>query len=103
MPDVTARTRRVPPRWCIELAWTVHRVLFRVTGGRRGLWLARAECGGPLRLTSIGRRSGDEIDASLSGPIIAEKNSGVAHGVPFDARMMPMGDGTHMVPFTAAV
>ncbi|MET3768488.1 deazaflavin-dependent oxidoreductase (nitroreductase family) [Marisediminicola sp. UYEF4] len=60
MPDVTARTPRVPPRWFIQLAWKVHRALYRVTGGRRGLWPARAERWGALRLTTIGRRGGGE-------------------------------------------
>lgn len=67
-----------------------------------------------------------EIDASFTGPIIAERNSGWlcvvmpesgaffgtrkavkvsghTDGVAFEATMMPMGDGTHMVPLKAAL
>ena len=27
----------LPPRWVVRLAWVVHRAIYRVTGGRRGL------------------------------------------------------------------
>lgn len=54
------RPPRLPPRWFVVLAWKVHRALFRVTGGRRGLWQARPERWGALRLTTTGRRSGQE-------------------------------------------
>jgi len=60
MPDGTKRIPRLPPRWFVKLAWKVHRALFRVTGGRRGLWPARPQRWGALRLTTIGRRSGEE-------------------------------------------
>ncbi len=76
-------------------------------------------------MTGAATTPGD-IDASFSGPIIAEKNSGwlcvvmpdsgdffgtrkavkvsgEADGIPFEATMMPMGDGTHMVPLKAAL
>ena len=43
----------------------LHRALFRVTGGRRGLWPARAERWGALRLTTIGRRTGQERSVIL--------------------------------------
>lgn len=54
------RTPRLPPRWFVVTAWKVHRALFRITGGRRGLWRARPERWGALRLTTIGRKSGEE-------------------------------------------
>ncbi|WP_255408473.1 hypothetical protein [Cryobacterium sp. N22] len=38
-------TPRLPPRWFVVLAWKVHRAVFRVTGGRRGLWRARPSGG----------------------------------------------------------
>lgn len=50
----------LPPRWFVVLAWKVHRAVFRVTGGRRGLWRARPQKWGALRLTTTGRRSGQE-------------------------------------------
>lgn len=54
------KTPRLPPRWFIRLAWKVHRALFNLTGGRRGLWPARAQRWGAMRVTTIGRRSGRE-------------------------------------------
>ena len=52
------RTLRLPPRWFIRLAWSVHRGVYRVTGGRIGLWRPRANGWGTLRLTTTGRRTG---------------------------------------------
>lgn len=60
MPDGNERIPRLPPRWFVKFAWRVHRALFRVTGGRRGLWPARPQRWGAMRLTTIGRRSGEE-------------------------------------------
>lgn len=51
------RPPRLPPRWVVRLAWQVHRALFRVTGGRLGLWRP-AKRWGTLRLTTTGRRTG---------------------------------------------
>jgi deazaflavin-dependent oxidoreductase (nitroreductase family) len=50
----------VPPRWFVRLAWYSHRGLYRVTGGRLGLWRPKANSWGTARLTTIGRRSGEE-------------------------------------------
>ena len=54
------REPRLPPRWFIELAWKVHRALFRHGGGAR--WLRRPRPGrwGMMRVTTTGRRSGQE-------------------------------------------
>ncbi|MFI7575312.1 nitroreductase/quinone reductase family protein [Micromonospora sp. NPDC049497] len=49
---------RLPPRWFIRLAWWVHRRLYRVCGGRVGLWRPRGNGWGALRLTTTGRRTG---------------------------------------------
>jgi deazaflavin-dependent oxidoreductase (nitroreductase family) len=54
----THRTPWLPPRWFIRLAWAVHRGLYRITGGRVGLWRPRPNGWGALRLTTTGRRSG---------------------------------------------
>jgi len=43
----------------------VHRAIFRLTGGRRGLWQPRPGRWGTLRLTTIGRRSGKERNVIL--------------------------------------
>lgn len=53
-----ASTPRLPPRWFIRLAWSVHRGLYQLTGGRFGLWRPRANGWGALRLTTTGRRTG---------------------------------------------
>jgi F420H(2)-dependent quinone reductase len=53
-----AKTPRLPPRWFIRLAWSVHRGVYRVFGGRLGLWRPRANGWGTLRLTTTGRRTG---------------------------------------------
>ncbi|GIJ81193.1 deazaflavin-dependent oxidoreductase, nitroreductase family [Micromonospora phaseoli] len=48
----------LPPRWFIHLAWSTHRSLYRLSGGRVGLWRPGAKGWGTLRLTTIGRRTG---------------------------------------------
>jgi deazaflavin-dependent oxidoreductase (nitroreductase family) len=48
----------LPPRWFIRFAWSAHRSLYRVTGGRLGLRRPRAGHWGTLRLTTVGRRTG---------------------------------------------
>jgi F420H(2)-dependent quinone reductase len=53
-----AKTPRLPPRWFIRLAWSVHRGVYRVFGGRVGLWRPRVKGWGTLRLTTTGRRTG---------------------------------------------
>ena len=58
-------TARVPPRWFVRLAWRVHRGLYRVTRGRIGLWRPKADKWGTLRLTTTGRRSGQQRSVLL--------------------------------------
>jgi F420H(2)-dependent quinone reductase len=60
-----ARTPWLPPRWFIRLAWSVHRGVYRVFGGRVGLWRPRANGWGTLRLTTTGRRSGRQRSVIL--------------------------------------
>ncbi|NJP34291.1 nitroreductase/quinone reductase family protein [Micromonospora thermarum] len=55
----------LPPRWFIRLAWSVHRGLYRVFRGRVGLWRPRANGWGALRLTTTGRRSGQQRSVIL--------------------------------------
>jgi len=59
------RAARLPPRWFIRAAWAVHRAIFRLTGGRRGLWRATPKRWGALRLHTVGRKSGKERIAIL--------------------------------------
>jgi deazaflavin-dependent oxidoreductase (nitroreductase family) len=50
---------RTPPRFVVRIAWVLHRALHRFSRGRIGL--SRPEAGnrfGMMRLTTIGRRSG---------------------------------------------
>ena len=49
---------RMPPPWFIRSAWAIHRAIFRLTGGRLGLWRPQGRKWGTLRLRTIGRRSG---------------------------------------------
>ena len=60
MREPTAKKARLPPRWFIRLAWRTHRGVLRVTGGRLGLWRPKPNGWGTLRLSTIGRRSGQE-------------------------------------------
>lgn len=59
------RPPKVPPRWFVQLAWRVHRGLYRISGGRF-LWTPANKRGwGALRLTTVGRRSGKERNVIL--------------------------------------
>jgi hypothetical protein len=42
MSCVVEQVPRLPPRWFVRFAWHAHRALYRVTGGRVGLWRARS-------------------------------------------------------------
>ncbi|MGH9030560.1 MAG: nitroreductase/quinone reductase family protein [Acidimicrobiia bacterium] len=50
----------MPPPWFVHTAWRVHRALYRLSGGRF-LWTTSNKRGwGAMRLTAIGRKSGQE-------------------------------------------
>ena len=51
------RTAAVPPRVFVRTAWVLHRALLRFSGGRVGL-RPPGKAFGMLRLTTVGRRSG---------------------------------------------
>lgn len=56
----STRPPRMPPPWFVHTAWRVHRALHRLSGGRF-LWTPANKRGwGVLRLTTIGRTSGQE-------------------------------------------
>lgn len=58
-PPRSDRTKAwMPPRWVVRLAWSVHRGLYLVTRGRLGVWRPKPGRWGAMRLTTIGRRSG---------------------------------------------
>lgn len=56
---------RLPPRWFIRFAWAAHRWLYRVTGGRVGLRRAKGNSWGTMRVTTTGRRSGQDRSVML--------------------------------------
>ena len=66
-PTTNERGRRapLPPRWVIRAAWTIHRAIFGLTLGRVGLRRQTPERWGMMRLSTIGRRSGQERHAIL--------------------------------------
>lgn len=55
---MTDEKPRMPPRWFVRLAWSLHRGLYRVTGGRFGLREAKPDKWGMFRMTVTGRKSG---------------------------------------------
>ena len=58
MSATDTRPPRMPPPWFVHTAWRVHRMLYRVSGGRF-LWLPSNKRGwGALLLTTTGRTSG---------------------------------------------
>ena len=60
MSGAGSRPPRVPPPWFVHTAWRVHRALYRLSGGRF-LWPTSNKRGwGALRLTTVGRRSGQQ-------------------------------------------
>ena len=65
MPATPTTSPRLPPRWFVRFAWVAHRTIYRLTGGRRGLWPPKADKWGTMRLTTVGRRTGKERSAIL--------------------------------------
>jgi deazaflavin-dependent oxidoreductase (nitroreductase family) len=58
-PEPKAKVR-LPPRWFIRLFWFTHRRVYRLTGGRLGLWRPKRNRWGAMRLNTVGRRTGVE-------------------------------------------
>ena len=65
MSDGRKKGARLPPRWFVRLAWSTHRGLYSVSGGRVGLRRAKANRWGMMRLTTTGRRTGQERSVIL--------------------------------------
>jgi len=59
-PAEPGKTPRLPPRWVVRTVWVGHRAMYRLTGGRKGLWNPKPGKWGTLRLKTVGRRSGKE-------------------------------------------
>jgi deazaflavin-dependent oxidoreductase (nitroreductase family) len=65
MSTPVERAPRTPPPWFVHTAWRVHRALHRFSGGRF-LWTTSNKRGwGALRLTAVGRKSGEERSVIL--------------------------------------
>jgi deazaflavin-dependent oxidoreductase (nitroreductase family) len=86
-PAEPGKSPRLPPRWFVRGAWLGHRAYYRLTGGRRGLWKPKPGKWGTVRLTTVGRRSGQERVAILGyyedGPnLVTMAMNGWADGEP---------------------
>ena len=86
MSEGTKKARN-PPRWFVRTAWSTHRGLYNVTGGRVGLRPAKGDRYGMMRLTTIGRRTGQERGVILGyfddGPnLVTMAMNGWADGEP---------------------
>jgi deazaflavin-dependent oxidoreductase (nitroreductase family) len=87
MSDDRKKQPFLPPRWFVRLAWSTHRGLYRASGGRIGLRRAKANRWGMMRLTTTGRRSGQERSVILGyfddGPnLVTMAMNGWADGEP---------------------
>ncbi len=58
--SVSKAKPRLPPRWFMRRFWFAHRRLYRLTGGRVGLWRPKPNRWGAMRLNTVGRRTGHE-------------------------------------------
>lgn len=56
---------RVPPRWFVKLAWKTHRGIYRITRGKVGLSRPKPGKWGTMRVTTVGRRSGEDRSVML--------------------------------------
>lgn len=77
----------VPPRWFVRLAWWTHRRIYDLTGGRIGLWRPKPGKWGTARLTTTGRRSGQQRSVMVGyfedGPdIVTMAMNGWSEGEP---------------------
>lgn len=63
--DEKQKSPWLPPRWFIRAAWWFHRRLY-AAGGARFLRRPRADQAGMLRLTTVGRRTGQERSVIVS-------------------------------------
>lgn len=65
MAQGRGRSPSLPPRFVVRSAWAIHRAIYRLTGGRKGLWSPKPNNWGTMRLKTVGRRSGKERHAIL--------------------------------------
>jgi deazaflavin-dependent oxidoreductase (nitroreductase family) len=105
----------LPPYWVKRAAWSIHRGVYRLTGGRLGLWRPKPDGWGAMRLTVVGRRTGVERSVILGyfedGPdLVTMAMNGWEEGEPAwwlnlqaqpDARVIT-ADGPRLVTARAA-
>ncbi len=65
MSTTAEKAPKLPPRWFVRTAWVVHRAIYDVTRGRRGLWLPKPGKWGTMRVTTVGRKTGQERSVIL--------------------------------------
>ncbi|MCL1593781.1 MAG: nitroreductase family deazaflavin-dependent oxidoreductase [Actinomycetia bacterium] len=65
MADERGKKVWLPPRWFVRLAWSTHRGLYRLSGGRFGLRRPKGNRWGMMRLTTTGRRTGEQRSVIL--------------------------------------
>jgi deazaflavin-dependent oxidoreductase (nitroreductase family) len=87
MTDDHKKQPWLPPRWFVRLAWSTHRGLYRASGGRIGLRRAKDNRWGMMRLTTTGRRSGQQRSVILGyfddGPnLVTMAMNGWSNGEP---------------------
>jgi len=85
--EKSERPARLPPRWLVRFVWFFHRRLYRLTGGRLGLWRPKGDKWGAMHLTTTGRRTGQERSVILGyfvdGPnLVTMAMNGWADGEP---------------------
>ena len=73
MIESAQKTPPQVPRWLVRTIWTVHRAVYRLTGGRFGLRTSTDTRWGMRRLRTIGRRTGHER-AAIVGFIVDGPN-----------------------------
>ena len=66
MKQTPVESPALPPRWFVKLAWRIHRGIYRISGGRKGLRRPSTSQYGMMRLTTSGRRSGQERSVILA-------------------------------------
>jgi hypothetical protein len=65
MSTPATRPPKIPPTWIVHMAWRVHRALYRASGGRFPWTTSNKRGWGALRLTTVGRKSGQERSVIL--------------------------------------
>jgi len=63
MSELSKKSPFLPPRLVVRVFWAVHRAIYSITGGRRGLRSPTADRWGMMRLRTVGRRTGEERTA----------------------------------------